>query len=279
MNEINWEYMCEDDSNGDGYSQVLLNLARKSGYTNGHSKLRPDVALDGWEKYLNETKRNTKNYVDKIANFFARVGFPSNAHSVINHANVVITERTNDDVGSLPPTIAFLRGAVEQYYNSEDKEKSKEKKTWGIDLSMWWGVISSCVNPYPASLHRRALWNTYFAGASFISIEACGYIDPVTKQPYPISEEIDSLGTFMKTKVSPMMRGVHDSPIAIIMSKNNGWNERPSWGRGGQGTTVWNYGNIPWYNQLGSGAIDGIFGMAYPGVDGTVGFRAFPYWE
>ena len=285
MNEINWEYICEDDSGGTGYSPELFAKARKSGYSNGHSKLKPSTALEGWNRYLSEAKNFTEKFVNESATLFARSGFTSSAHSMLDYADYILVERANDDTGSLPPSIAFLRGAVEQYSNNNNnnnksnnnKNKNNNSKGWGIDLSLWWGVINGCVNPYPASYHRRILWNTYFAGASILTVEGCGYIDTITKQPNPISDEIDSFGKFIKTKVPPATRGIHDSPIAVVLSEDNGWNERPSWGRGGQGTTIWNYANIAWYNQLGSGAVDGFFGMIYPGVDGIVGFRAFPF--
>ena len=274
VDNINWEYICEDDSAGTGYAVDLLTQARKSGYSNGHTKLSTSSALSGLQGYLSEALNNTLNFVTKDANLFARGGFSSTAHSLVKYANVILTERTNDDVGSLPPAMAFLRGAVEQYFSN-----TQERKNWGIDLSMWWGVINGCVNPFPAALHRRALWNAYFAGSSIITVEGCGYIDPTSKEPYPISEEIDSLGKFLKEVVSPKDRGAHDSLVAVVLPTDNGWNERPSWGRGGQGTTLWNYANIPWYNQFGSGAVDGLFSHIYPGVGGTVGFRAFPFGQ
>ena len=278
MDNINWEYICEDDSAGTGYAIDLLTQARNSGYSNGHTKLSTSAALSGLEGYLSEALNNTLNFVTRDATLFARGGFSSVAHSIVNYANVILVERTNDDVGSLAPAIAFLRGAVEQY-NTQYYSNTQERKKRGIDLSMWWGVINGCVNPFPATLHRRALWNTYFAGSSIITVEGCGYIDPTSKQPYPISEEIDSLGKFLKQVVSPKDRGVHDSVVAVVLPTDNGWNERPSWGRGGQGTSIWNYANIPWYNQLGSGAVDGLFSHIYPGVGGTVGFRAFPFGQ
>ena len=86
-----------------------------------------------------------------------------------------------------------------------------------------------------ASTHFRSftssfLWNAYFAG-SIITVEGCGYIDPTSKEPYPISEEIDSLCKFLKEVASPKDRGAHDSLVAVVLPTDNGWNERPSWGR------------------------------------------------
>ena len=139
------------------------------------------------------------------------------------------------------------------------------------------GVIDGCVNPFPASLHRRALWIPYFAGSSILTVEGCGYMNPKTGAPYPLSAEVDAFGTFVKEQVPPEKRGSHDSTVALVLSKQNGWSERPAWGRGSQGTTLWNYANIPGYASLGSGAVDGFFSTIYPGVHGTVGYRAFPF--
>ena len=115
MDNINWEYICEDDSAGTGYAIDLLTQARNSGYSNGHTKLSTSSALLGLEGYLSEALNNTLSFVTRGANLFARGGLSSVAHSIVNYANFVLVERTNDDVGSLPPAIAFLRGAVEQY--------------------------------------------------------------------------------------------------------------------------------------------------------------------
>ena len=102
-------------------------------------------------------------------------------------------------------------------------------------------------------------------------------MNPKTGAPYPLSKEVDAFGTFVKEQVPPEKRGSHDSTVALVLSKHNGWSERPPWGRGSQGTKLWNYANIPGYASLGSGAVDGFFSTVYPGVGGTVGYRAFPF--
>ena len=272
-NEIIWEYICEDDSAGTGFSQQLLNLSRKSSYSNGATKLSPSEALTNWEAYIHNAYNATLLWKETYR--IARMGFPSNAHSLIKISNRIVIETANDDVGSLPPALAFLRGAVQQYQHGTID--SDYQKSWGIDLSMWWGVIDGCVNPLPASLHRRILWNSYFAGASLLSIEGCGYFDHDLNTPYPITSEIDEFGKFIKETLSPSNRGIHDSTVAIILAKDNGWSERPTWSRSSIGSTLWNYGNLPGYSKRGSGSVDGFFTMAYPGVGGVVGFNAYPF--
>ena len=83
MNNINWEYICEDDSAGTGYAVDLLTQARQSGYSNGHTKLSTSSALSGLQGYLSEALNNTLNFVTKDANLFARGGFSSIAHSLL----------------------------------------------------------------------------------------------------------------------------------------------------------------------------------------------------
>ena len=61
--DINWEYICEDDSGGTGYSPQLFQSARVNGYTNGHTKLSPSTALHGWEGYLYEARGNAEKMI------------------------------------------------------------------------------------------------------------------------------------------------------------------------------------------------------------------------
>ena len=105
---------------------------------------------------------------------FVRVGVS------LRSRDLVQVELTNDDVGSLAPALAFLRGAASQF-----------GIRWGIDLSEWWGVIYGCVNDLPSSLHARAMALAYVAGASLVAVEGCGYIDPATGRPYPIAHEVN----------------------------------------------------------------------------------------
>ena len=280
--EINLEYICEDDSGGTGYAPDILTMARQAGYTNGNTRMTPEAAFQGWKSYAEAAFHDTIGYLGsaKGANLFARPGFPSSVHALLDYANTLLVERVNDDVGSLPTALSFLRGACAQE-NSKQQARigGKNAKSWGIDLSLWWGVIDGCVTNLPASLHRRVLFLSYFAGAKIVTVEGCGYIDPHTQRPFPLLQEVDAFGTFVKKQVPPSHRGLHDSTVAVVLSEHNGYSERPAWKRGGQGTTLWNYANIPGYAEPGSGAVDGFFSTAFPGVDGTVGFRAFPFGE
>ena len=108
-NEILWEYICEDDSAGSGYSQQLLKMSRQSGYSNGATRLRPEDAFLGWQDYVDEAYEVTQKAATE-ARLYARPGFPSSAHAAMNYADTILIERVNEDVGSLPPQ-SHLAGA------------------------------------------------------------------------------------------------------------------------------------------------------------------------
>ena len=273
--EVVWEYVTEDDSCGTGYSQDLLANARAAGYSNGATRLTPAEADAGWRAYA-KTASDTAKTTGPGARLHARPGFPSSAHALAPHADLLLLERANDDIGSLAPGIAFMRGAARQYDLAGDVPGAR--KAWGIDLSLWWGVINGCVQDLPASFHRRVLYLSYIAGASILSIEGCGWVDGAGKA-YPLPREVDAMGTFMQARLRPEARGAPDVPVAVVLPPDNGWSERPSWAGAGHGATLWNYANIPGYAQRGAGAVDGLFAAAYPGAGGAFGYSAYPFGQ
>ena len=112
-----WEYICEDDSAGTGFSQILLRMARNMSYTNGRSRLTSRRAYEAWKDYVREAYERTVPFRrdDENKELHARVGFPANTHSVARFCDVVLVERANDDVGSYATSIPFLRGAATQF--------------------------------------------------------------------------------------------------------------------------------------------------------------------
>jgi hypothetical protein len=278
--EIIWEYICEDDSAGTGFPQQIMRLARDAGYTNGATKLTAEEAMEAWLSYATEAYENTLDWPSVARH--ARPGFPSSAHSLAPFADVLLIERTNDDVGSLAPSLAFLRGAARQFSSGsggddDNQKKMKKKKEWGVDLSLWWGVINGCVEDLPASTHRRAMLVAYVAGASTVSVEGCGWVDADSGDPYPMSDVVASFGNFVAGVLPPEERGVPDTPVAVVLSATHGWSERPSWGGAGQGSSLWGFGNLPARAKRGSGAVDGLLAAAYPGAGGAFGYGAFPF--
>ena len=199
------EYITEDDSAGVGFPQDLLALARSSGYSNGATQLDPREASEAWADYIAEAYAATSVWPD--AQRHARVGFAGNVHSVATVADVVLVEVANDDCGSFAPTPAFLRGAARQFNIS-----------WGVDLSLWWGVIDGCVEDLPASLHRRIMVLSYVAGAKIVSVEGCGWIDPRTGVPNQMAKEVDRFGSLVAKGLGPKQRGDPDVPVAMVFS-------------------------------------------------------------
>lgn len=274
--EVLMEYICEDDSAGVGFPQDLLARARSASYTNGATRLRPEEAMEAWKEYVHEAHEAIAPW--PLARRNARVGWPSSTHSVAPFADSILVELTNDDTGTLAPALPFLRGAARQYNIS-----------WGVDLSLWWGVIDGCVQDLPASLHRRVMALSYIAGASVISVEGCGWVDGSTGQPNAMAREVDRFGNLVVSAVvsarkaagsgaakgglPPSQRGLSDATVALVLPPDLGWTERPSWSNASP--TLWSYANLPASSRRGAAAVDGLLSAAYPGAN-AFGFLAFP---
>lgn len=261
---LTWEYLCEDDSSGTGFSYDLLKAARRAVVTQG-SALSPAAAESLWDNYLHAALESTIEHTSGIElHRNAKFGFPSSAHAIARAgADTLVLERDNDDVGTLTVGTPFLRGAAAQY-----------NLTWGIDLSLWWGVIEGCVNDLPASYHTRTLYMAYVSGASLVEIEGCGWLDTSSngsRVPFPISNAVDQFGDFASHTLPAWQRGKSDAVVALLLPSDHGWDERPSWAN----TAVsWNYADLP--TRRGGRSIDGIFSAAFPGTN-RFSYFAFPF--
>ena len=152
----------------------------------------------------------------------------------------------NDDVDDLQTAIAFARGASKQYGCK-----------WGIDLSLWWGVIHGCVQNLEPSFHRRNLFISYFSGTQAYRIEGGGLsLNPGTTTPNKLGEAFDKFFTF----ASQTHPGQIETPVAIVLPEDNGWITPPYWRTNNE---AWNYARIPY--RPGDRGIDGFFGAAFPG--------------
>ena len=269
INPIWYEAMQEDDSAGSSAPPMFLRAARSANYANGATNLRPATAhrlWQNWTEYSASTLRaalaKTKGTPPPTVLMQARLGFPSSLHVAAKHADRLLVERANDDIGNLAPAIAFARGAVHQY---------KVPYGFGIDESLWWGAIYGCVNDLPASLHKRIMYLTYAAGASILSVEACGWLDR-HKEPYAVTKEVDNFGTFMLHSLRPENRGESDALVALIAPSDSGWSERPSWAV--SGAVSWAYANIP--STWETSSMDAFLSLAFPGL-GNFGYFAYPF--
>ena len=260
--QVMWQFIMEDDSAGTGFSQDVLVAARSSGYSNGVTLLSPTNLSSMWSEYVDEALDAISEWpsVHKIVRF----GFPTTAHSLAKQAKpeILLIERVNDDIGSLFPAISYIRGASKQF-----------GVDFGIDLSVWWGVINGCVTKFPSSVHARALYLSYAAGSKVVQIEGCGWIDATTKEPYDMANAADDFGNFLYGVLSPEQRGKHDVILGIIVPSTLGWSENPTWSY--RGTSTWNYANGK--GTPVSGSLDGIFAHLFPGVGVYSGYYAFPF--
>ena len=230
-----WLAFIEDDSSGVGFSNRLLR-ARPKTHAEAHAL---------FDAYVAETMESARRYPGAIV--WALGGFASSAHVLASHgADCVTIERANDDVDDLQTAIAFARGAARQYGCQ-----------WGIDLSLWWGVIYGCVETLPASYHKRIMYSAFCNGAQEIRFEGSHIHAQHAMPPIaPLLAELDAFGRFTRK----FEAGIPDVPVAIMLPKDHGWITPPYWRTSSQ---VWNYARIPY--RPGDRGIDGFFAAAFPG--------------
>ena len=231
-----WQNILEDESCGVGLSQEMLTIKPAT-----HKK-----AYDMTDNYF----RKSLAAIEKHGNLthWAVAGFANTAHLLAKQPEIdlLTIERANDDVDDLQTGISFFRGAGRQY-----------NKKWGVDLSLWWGVVYGCVQNLPCNYHKRHLYVSWYSGAEHFRIEGSElFFDKKTNEATKIVECLDDFGNFMKTHE----RGIPEIPVAVILPEDHGWITPPYWRTS---STAWNYAHIP-YRQ-GQRALDGFFATAFPG--------------
>lgn len=228
------QFFIEDDSAGVGFSSHYLHQPPAT-----HAE-----AMNMLDAYLEAAMAETKVFPD--VSVWAIAGFAGAAHHYTRHgAQCVIIERANDDVEDLQTAIAFARGAARQFGGD-----------WGIDLSLWWGVIYGCVHDLPASLYTRHLWLAYMGGARALCIEG-GDLLVRSEGPTEVARAIDAFAQTAR-HITP---GEVDAPVAVLLPRDHGWMTPAYWRTTNE---AWNYARIP-YRQ-GDRGVDGFFGAAYPGA-------------
>ena len=226
-------FFMEDDSAGVGFSEAFL---RNPPATHAEANAMFDA-------YLETAMAEARRFPD--ARVWATAGFAGTAHHYARHgAQCVIVERANDDVEDLQTAVAFARGAARQF-----------DCAWGIDLSLWWGVIYGCVQDLPASLYTRHLWLSYINGAQVYRIEG-GNLLVRPDGPTAVANAIDEFASIAHT----FHPGKPDTPLAVMLPRDHGWMTPAYWRTTNE---AWNYARLP-YRQ-GERGIDGFFGAAYPG--------------
>ena len=231
-----WQNILEDESCGVGLSQEFLTVKPES-----HSEAY-NITCNYFRKSIAATEKHGNIEHWSVA------GFANTAHILAKQPEIdlLTIERANDDVDDLQTGISFFRGAARQY-----------NKKWGVDLSLWWGVIYGCIQNLPCLYHKRHLYVSWYSGAEHFRIEGSElFFDKKTNKATKIVECLDDFGNFMKTHE----RGIPEVPVAVILPEDHGWITPPYWQTR---NTVWNYAQIP-YRQ-GQKALNGFFSTAYPG--------------
>lgn len=230
-----WQNILEDESCGVGLSQEMLTI-------------KPATHKEAFlltENYFRKSIAATSVHGIPL---WSVGGFANTAHILAKQPEIdlLTIERANDDVDDLQTGIAFFRGAGRQY-----------NKKWGIDLSLWWGVIYGCIQNLPYNYHKRHLYVSWYSGAEHFRIEGSElYFNKETNKATKIVECLDEFGNFIKTHE----RGIPEIPLAVILPEDHGWITPPYWRTS---STAWNYAHIP-YRQ-GQRALDGFFANAFPG--------------
>ena len=230
-----WQILLEDDSAGVGHSQEILRAKPKT-----HAE-----AAAMLQRHLDEAIAETKPFGN--IKRWSVCGYAGTAHHFARQPEIdlVTVERANDDIEDLQTGIAFCRGAGRQY-----------RKLWGIDLSLWWGVINGCINDLPTSFHKRQLYVSWYSGAQHFRIEGGNlFWDKKNNKPHLIADCMDEFGRFIKKH----QRGTVETPVAVILPQDHGWMTPPYWRTTHE---AWNYARIP-YRQ-GQRGIDGLFNAAFP---------------
>jgi hypothetical protein len=240
-----WEAFTEDDSMGVGFSKDLLRAQPRS----------HQAAHGLFSNYLAKAMEEVRPHAD--VERWGRCGYASSAHPMAALGlDCVLVERANDDIEDLQTAIAFDRGAARQHGCQ-----------WGVDFSLWWGVIHGCVQNLPASFHKRNFYLSYFSGANVLAVEGGDFLVQLPNlRATLLGQALDDFGRFTR-RVLP---GVPDVPVAVMIPEDHGWITPPYWRTGSES---WNYARIPY--RPGDASLDGFFGAAFPGA--TFAMDPFPF--
>ena len=233
--DLIWQILLEDDSSGVGFPQVLMKAAPK----------RHAEAQELFDRYLRVAMDASKPF--DVLERWGVCGFASSAHAYARHGvDCVIVERANDDVEDLQTAIAFARGASKQYGCQ-----------WGIDFSLWWGVLYGCIQNLPVSFHKRHFWVSALSGAQVFRMEGGSlFWDERNGGPTLLGEAFHPWAS----QAQSLNWGETEVPVALLLPKDHGWITPPYWRSSRE---AWNYARIPY--RPGEKGIDGFFGAAFPG--------------
>lgn len=242
---VNWLMFIEDDSCGVGHSQEVLRYKPKT-----HAQAKQLL-----DEYLKEAQAVAGSYPELPK--WGMCGFATSTHAFASQGlDWLIFERANDDVDDLQTGIAFARGAARQY-----------ECKWGLDLSLWWGPIYSCVQDLPTSFHKWHLYLGYFSGAKAFRIEGGDlFWDRAKNALTGLADTIQQFAAFAG-RAAPDQP---DVPVAVMLPEDHDWMTPPYWRIANE---AWNYSHIAY--RSGDWGIDGFFASAFPASN--LAMQPFPF--
>ena len=236
--KVIWEFIVEEDSAGVAFPYRLLIEDPQT-----HAE-----AYGLFEKRLNEALDAARSSEAKGVRLWGRAGYASSLHAFAKTgAEMVLIERTNDDVEDLSTGIAFARGAARQFGCQ-----------WGVDFSQWWGAICGLDIDYGRRYFLRNFYMSYFSGAELLAIEAIRPPQPEAGDDLPrsLGAALEEFSAFRKRVAADKP----DRPVAIMLPRDHGWITPAYWRSQNE---AWNYARIPY--RPGDRSIDGLFAAAFPG--------------
>jgi hypothetical protein len=170
-------------------------------------------------------------------------------------ADLVMGERSNDELSGIVPGMSFYRGAASQF-----------GKPWGLDFSTWrfwtqspteYDAQDRLTGGWSASWFERHLYLAYMGGADVVHMEPAEYFNS-SGAPNPLGSTVGEFAAFAIDR-HPGRPPPH-VPFALIIDRYTGFD--PKFGEYLQGDGVW-YGQLPY--AAGDYLLDNVLQAAYPG--------------
>jgi hypothetical protein len=246
MKNVWWELMSEYDQSGGHWvaGRVMDYTSRQTAYNSWRNSLLNNYSPLG--TYLQMTP--------KVVPLAALNVYSYDVHySYEMGIDLVILERTNDELGDIQTGIAFVRGAGSQY-----------GKPWGIDISTWRAATQTPTEydgngkllwGWSGSYFRRNMYIAYMSGANTIQIEPCVRGG---NRPGTIGAVTEEIADFSLRRHKDVGKPV--VPVALMLDFNHGF--EPKFGRYCQADYVW-YWRIP-YSQADRLTHE-FLNLAFPG--------------
>jgi hypothetical protein len=249
---VGWNLMVEWDQGGGHW--VPQGRPRYLGLT------RPQAYSTFTDYYLNNSPplgtylREPR--AQRACPLIAQTDYPANvAYAYQMGVDVVLLERSIDELSDLSTGVAFVRGSSRQY-----------DRKWGIDISTWrtsnnmateFTSSGGLLGGWSPSYLRRHLYISFMSGAHIINIEPTLYYHS-DGRVNAFGQMTREFGDFALRRHTDVGRPV--VPTALMLDFNHGFDAK-HW-LYNQYNAVW-YGDIPY--SSGDFMINNFWKEAYPG--------------